>query len=166
MAFLAPSQSADAALCTSLSLSILGPPFLVAFAAEGFLLPRHTLLVYACACGHPYHSYHPHFFPHGLPLRCSLIPLMFRSAALADSCSSCVRWRCPHLGVGGFLSCRWPIERGRRVVFMSFVRSAGALVWWRCALRSFSPSLALPSLCRLRQRAQARAPSPYLACVC
>ena len=46
---------------------------------------------------------------------------------------------------------------------MSFARSAGALVWRRCALRSFSPSLALPSLCRLRRRALA---SPYLACVC
>ena len=46
---------------------------------------------------------------------------------------------------------------------MSFVRSAGALVWRRCALHSFSPSLALPSLCRLRRRARA---SPYLACVC
>ena len=46
---------------------------------------------------------------------------------------------------------------------MSFVRSAGALMWRRCALRSFSPPLALPSLCRLRRRAWA---SPYLACVC
>ena len=35
MAFLAPSGSAGAALCTSLSLSVLGPPFLVAFAAAG-----------------------------------------------------------------------------------------------------------------------------------
>ena len=49
---------------------------------------------------------------------------------------------------------------------MSFVRSPGALVWRRCALRSFSPSLALPSLCRLRRRARARALSPYLAGVC
>ena len=49
---------------------------------------------------------------------------------------------------------------------MSFVRSAGALVWRRCAVRSFSPSLALPSLCRLRRRARACAPSPYLASVC
>ena len=35
----------------------------------GFVLPRHALLVYClCACGHPYHSYHPHFFPFGLAL--------------------------------------------------------------------------------------------------
>ena len=46
---------------------------------------------------------------------------------------------------------------------MTFVRSAGALAWRRCALRSFSPSLALPSLCDLRQRARV---SPYLACAC
>ena len=49
-------------------------------------------------------SYH-HFFPHGLPIRYSLIPLMFRFAVLAASCSSCVLWWCPH-----FLR-RWrPIE--------------------------------------------------------
>ena len=35
MAFLAPSWSAGAALCTLLSLSILGSPFHVAFAAAG-----------------------------------------------------------------------------------------------------------------------------------
>ena len=35
MAFLAPSRSAGAALCISLSLFILGPPFLVALAAAG-----------------------------------------------------------------------------------------------------------------------------------
>ena len=46
---------------------------------------------------------------------------------------------------------------------MSVVWSAGALMWRCCALRSFSLSLVLPSLCRLRQRALA---SPYLACVC
>ena len=46
---------------------------------------------------------------------------------------------------------------------MTFVRSAGALGWRRCALHSFSPSLALPSLCRLRRRARV---SPYLACAC
>ena len=46
---------------------------------------------------------------------------------------------------------------------MTFVWSAGALAWWRCALRSFSLSLALPSLCLLRRRA--RVP-PYLACAC
>ena len=49
------------------------------------------------------------------------------------------------------------------VVFMTFVRSAGALAWRRCALRSFSPSLALPFLCRLRRRARV---SSYLACAC
>ena len=36
-----------AALFTSFSLSILGPSILVVFA-----LPRHTLLVHACVCGH------------------------------------------------------------------------------------------------------------------
>ena len=46
---------------------------------------------------------------------------------------------------------------------MTFLQSARALVWRRCALRSFSPSLALPSLCRLRRRARV---SPYLACAC
>ena len=46
---------------------------------------------------------------------------------------------------------------------MTFVQSAGALAWQRCALRSFSPSLALSSLCRLRRRARV---SPYLACAC
>ena len=46
---------------------------------------------------------------------------------------------------------------------MTFVRSAGALAWRRCALRSFSPSLALPSLFHLRRRARV---SPYLACAC
>ena len=46
---------------------------------------------------------------------------------------------------------------------MTFVRSAGALARRCCALRSFSPSLALPSLCRLRRRARV---SPYLACAC
>ena len=37
---------------------------------------------------------------------------------------------------------------------MAFSRSAGALAWRRCVLRSRSPSLVLLS------------PSPYLACVC
>ena len=46
---------------------------------------------------------------------------------------------------------------------MTFFWSAGALAWQRCALQSFSPSLALPSLCHLRQRARV---SPYLACAC
>ena len=91
---------------------------------------------------------------------------MFRSAVSAASCSSCVCWRFALFGVGDFLSCLSPIGRGRRVVFMLFVRSADALVWRCCAPRSFSPSLALPSLCRLRRRARAGAPSPYLACVC
>ena len=40
-------------------------------------------------------SYH-HFFPLGLPIRYSLIPSMFHSAVLAESCSSCVLWRCPY----------------------------------------------------------------------
>ena len=47
MAFLAPSPSVGAALCTSLSLSIFGPPFLVAFAAAGlcsFAIPRLCML--------------------------------------------------------------------------------------------------------------------------
>ena len=49
-------------------------------------------------------SYH-HFFQHGLPIRHSLIPSMFRSAMLTAYCSSCVLWRCPY-----FLR-RWrPIE--------------------------------------------------------
>ena len=93
----------------------------------------HTLLVYACACGHPYHSYHPNFLSFGLPLG---IPSYYScSATVAASCSSFGRWRCPLFGVGGFLSCWAPTERGRRVVFMTFVRSAGALAWRRCALR-------------------------------
>ena len=46
---------------------------------------------------------------------------------------------------------------------MTFVRSAGVLVWRCCALCSFSPSLALPSLCCLRRRARV---SHYLACAC
>ena len=40
-------------------------------------------------------SYH-RFFPHGLPIRYSLIPLMFRSSVLAASCSLCVLWRWAH----------------------------------------------------------------------
>ena len=86
-----------AALCTSFSLSLLGLPILVAFAAAG---SGSCSLAIPCLCllarvGIPYHSYHHHFFPHGLPLRYSLIPRMFRSAVLAASCSSCVLWRCP-----------------------------------------------------------------------
>ena len=74
MTFLAPSRSADAASCTSLSLSILGPTFLVAFAAAGLcslaipclcmLVPVginsiHTILAFfhlGCPLGIP--SYH------------------------------------------------------------------------------------------------------------
>ena len=75
MASSAPSHSAGAALCTSLSLSILGPPFLVAFAAAGscsfaipclYMLARvgihttHTILTsfrLGCPLGIPsYHS--------------------------------------------------------------------------------------------------------------
>ena len=44
---------------------------------------------------------------------------------------------------------------------MTFVRSVGALAWRRCALRPFSPSSALPSLCCLRRWARV---SAYLAC--
>ena len=89
----------------------------------GLVLPRHTLLVYASVCGHtrvrglcvwwrwcalwwrvaPFSRFrgggcssYLHCFPHGPPIRCSLIPLMFRSSVLAASCSSCVLWRCPH----------------------------------------------------------------------
>ena len=46
---------------------------------------------------------------------------------------------------------------------MTFVRLAGALAGQRCALHSLGPSLALPSLCRLRRLARV---SPYLAGAC
>ena len=49
-------------------------------------------------------SYH-HFFLLGLPVRYSLIPLMFRSAVLAAFCSLCVLRQSPH-----FLRCWRPIE--------------------------------------------------------
>jgi hypothetical protein len=84
VAFLAPSLVHP---WSSLSRGVCG---------GGFVLLRHTLLVYACACGHPYHSYHPHFFPFGLPLG---IP-SYHSVPL---CSVPRRWRplVLHLFVGG-----------------------------------------------------------------
>ena len=49
---------------------------------------------------------------------------------------------------------------------MVFSRLAGALSGRRCVLRARSPSLVLLSSWRLLRRVSARAPSPYLACVC
>ena len=49
---------------------------------------------------------------------------------------------------------------------MALSPSAGALAWRRCVLCSRSPSLVLLSSSRLQRRVRARAPSPYLACVC
>ena len=68
------------ALCTSLSLSILGPPFLVAFATAGscsFAIPPYI----ACVCFRVWATIQ--FIPSSFPFvsaapGCSLIPLLLR----------------------------------------------------------------------------------------
>ena len=65
-------------------------------------------------------SYH-RFFPHGLPVNYSLIPLMFRSSLLPASCSSRVLWRCPH-----FLR-RWRLPPA----LMAYGERSGGWFIWR-----------------------------------
>ena len=104
MAFLAPSRSAGAALCTLLSLSILGPPFPVAFAEAGscsFAIP--CLCMLARVGIHTNHSVLSSFrlgcplvFPHTthVPFRGIRVgSLLFFICSLAVSIFW--RWRLP-----------------------------------------------------------------------
>ena len=108
---------------TSLSLSILGPPFLVAFVAAGscsFAIPPYIV----CVCLRVWASIP--FIPSSFLFvwaapGCSLIPLLLRGGG--GLLFFFGRWQGPLFVVCGFLSCCWPTERGRRVVFMTFVRS-------------------------------------------
>ena len=93
------------ALCTSLSLSILGPPFLVAFAAAGsfsFAIPPYI----ACVCFRVWATIP--FIPTSFPFvwaapGCSLIPLVFRGGGglfffiWSLAVSTFGRWRLPLL---------------------------------------------------------------------
>ena len=93
------------ALCTSLSLSILGPPFLVAFAAAGscsFAIPPYI----ACVCLRVWASIP--FIPSSFLFvwaapRCSLIPLLLRGGGgllffiWLLAVSTFWRWRLPLL---------------------------------------------------------------------